>query len=114
MSDEKCTSILKKAGIQYARTIRSDSSFKFPEDPYHLPMTCWHIKKNALKLIDDFIQAESDEDLFFLMFAHGYEFDFGTKESNWEKFEKICKTVSSHDDIICCSIGDAFRRHYGE
>lgn len=111
MSDEKCTSILKKAGIQYARTIRSDSSFKFPEDPYHLPMTCWHIKKNALKLIDDFINAESDEDLFFLMFAHGYEFDFGTSESNWQKFEAICQKVSASKDIICCCTGEAIQRH---
>ena len=111
MSDEKCTSILKKAGIQYARTIKSNPSFKFPEDPYHMPMTCWHIKKNALKLIDDFIKAESDEDLFFLMFAHGYEFDFGTNESNWQKFEAICQKVSSCKNIICCSTGEAIQRH---
>ena len=45
------------------------------------------------------------------MFAHGYEFDFGTKESNWDKFRRICETVASHDDVIACSIGEAFRRH---
>ena len=54
--------------------------------------------------------AEND-DLFFLMFAHGYEFDFGTKESNWEKFEAICALVSGKPDVICCSVGDAFRMH---
>ena len=53
-------------------------------------------------------------DLFFLMFAHGYEFDFETKESNWQKFEAICRMVSGRDDVICCSIGDAFRMHRGE
>ena len=52
-----------------------------------------------------------NDDLFFLMFAHGYEFDFGTKESNWEKFEAICALVSGKPDVICCSIGDAFRLH---
>ena len=43
------------------------------------------------------------------MFAHGYEFDFGTKESNREKLEAICSLVSGRPDVICCSIGDAFR-----
>ena len=49
--------------------------------------------------------------MFFLMFAHGYEFDFGTKESNWAKFEKICQKVSSAGDIIYCSTIDAFEAH---
>lgn len=54
---------------------------------------------------------EAEEDLFFLMFAHGYEFDFGTKESNWDKFRRICEAVASRDDVIACSIGEAFRLH---
>lgn len=32
--------------------------------------------------VQAFVQTEAEEDLFFLMFAHGYEFDFGTKESD--------------------------------
>ena len=64
-------------------------------------------KKEEIKVEE----KPQEEDMFFLMFAHGYEFDFGTKESNWEKLEKICENVSSHDDIICCSISDAFRMH---
>lgn len=111
VSSESSAEYLKKAGVKYARVVKSDDSFRFPEDPYHLPMTCWHIKKNALKLIDDFINAELDEDLFFLMFAHGYEFDFGTNESNWQKFEAICQKVSSSKDIICLSTGEAIQRH---
>ena len=43
----------------------------------------------------------------FVMFAHGYEFDFGMKESSWEKFKRICDRVASHNDIICCSTADA-------
>lgn len=75
-------------------------------------MTSWHIRKNALDLIDQFIAKEPEEDdMFFLMFAHGYEFDFETKESNWHKLEEICRKVSAQKDIICCSTGEAFRRH---
>ena len=65
-----------------------------------------------LPVRDAFFQQNAEqEDAFFLMFAHGYEFDFGTKESNWDKFRRICETVASHDDVIACSIGEAFRRH---
>lgn len=110
--DERCTPILKEAGITYARTVRSDHSFRFPDDPLHMPMTCWHISKNTFQLLDAFIHAVPEEDMFFLMFAHGYELDFKTKESSWYKFEKICRTVAAHPDILCVSTGDAFRLHY--
>ncbi|MBQ5417890.1 MAG: hypothetical protein IIU25_02615, partial [Oscillospiraceae bacterium] len=62
-------------------------------------MTSWHVKKNALQRLQAFLNAKPETgDLFFLMFAHGYEFDFGTKESNWQKFEEICRMASGRDD----------------
>lgn len=103
---------LSQAGIRYARLATATGSFSFPDDPLNMPLTCWHISPKTFQTLDQFIREKpQEEDMFFLMFAHGYEFDFGTKESNWEKLEKICETVSSHDDIICCSILDAFRMH---
>lgn len=103
---------LKAAGIQYARLATSNQDFRFPEDPLSMPLSCWHISSRTFDRLEQFFQAEPvDEDLFFLMFAHGYEFDFGTRESNWEKFRRICETVAAHDDVICCSIGEAFRLH---
>ncbi|MCR4634393.1 MAG: polysaccharide deacetylase family protein [Erysipelotrichaceae bacterium] len=112
VSDQRCVKIMKENGIEYARTIGSAKDFSFPEDPYRMPMTCWHVSKKAFEKIDRFIETKAEkEDLFFLIFAHGYEFDFGTKESNWEKFEDICKRISSHSDIVCCSTGEAFRLH---
>lgn len=104
--------VLQAAGIRYARTVKTDTRFRFPEDPLQTPMSCWHISPKTFDRLDRFFQADPEEDdLFFLMFAHGYEFDFGTKESNWDKFKRICETVSAHDDVICCSIGEAFRQH---
>lgn len=112
MFSKAAKKILKKNGIKYARTVASTDSFEFPKDPMELPMTSWTIKEDALEKVERFIAAEPvDDDLFFLMFSHGYEFDFGTKEANWEKFEKICEMVAAHDDIICCSTEEAFRRH---
>ena len=110
----QCHNVLKQAGVLYARTVGSDQSYHFPKDPLAMPMTSWHISSKAFDRIDQFLQMKPEEDdLFFLMFAHGYEFDFGTKESNWEKFERICERVSGKEDVVCCSIGEAFRQHQG-
>lgn len=106
--------VLQECGIRYNRATSFDSSFRFPEDPMNTPITAWCIFGNTFKKLEKFIAAEpEDDDMLFLCFAHGYEFDFGTREANWEKFEKICETVSAHKDIICCSTGEAFRRHEG-
>ncbi|MBO6159809.1 MAG: polysaccharide deacetylase family protein [Firmicutes bacterium] len=106
--------VLKAAGMKYARLARTREGFKFPEDPLAMPLSCWHISPKTFDLLNAFFQTESDEDLFFLMFAHGYEFDFATDESNWSKFQRICEMVARHDDVISCSIRDAFLYHEGK
>lgn len=103
---------LKACGVQYARLAVSRPGFRFPENPLAMPLSCWHISGRTFRCLDDFFRMDpGDEDAFFLMFAHGYEFDFETKESSWDKFRKICDRVAAHDDVISCSIGEAFRRH---
>jgi len=97
---------LKTAGIKYARTVGGNNSFHRPDDLFHLPMTAWHNQKDVLQKIDAFIQEESEDDLFFLLFAHGYEFDFNTPDSNWEKFYRICDKAANCDKIICCSTAE--------
>jgi len=111
---KKSRAALEAAGVRYARLATSRPTYRFPADPLAMPLTCWHISKGALGRIDEFIGMDpGDDDAFFLMFAHGYEFDFGTAESNWDKFERICDRVSAHDDIVCCSIAEALARHEG-
>lgn len=102
---------LQAAGVQYARMATSKQGFRFPEDPLRMSLSCWHISGKTFERLDAFFRTETEEDLFFLMFAHGYEFDFGTKESNWDKFRRICEAVASRNDVIACSIGEAFRLH---
>lgn len=103
---------LKAAGVTYARLAVSQKGFRFPKDPLAMPLNCWHISPHVFDKLDQFFKAEPErDDLFFLMFAHGYEFDFNTKESNWDKFRRICETIASHEDVISCSIKDAMRMH---
>ncbi len=99
---------LKDAGICYARTVSKAENFYKPKDLFHMPITGWHLDKDIMEKLDHFIKARSEEkDLFFLMFAHGYEFDFNTPESNWEKFKRICHKVADREDIVCCSTAEA-------
>ncbi len=102
---------LRAAGVQYARLAVTKPGFRFPEDPLAMPLSCWHISSKTFDRLEEFFAMEAEEDLFFLMFAHGYEFDFNTKESNWDKFRRICETVASHEDVTACSISEAFRLH---
>ena len=111
MGAKQSRDALQKAGVRYARLAVSKPTFRFPDDPLAMPLSCWHISKKAFETLDAFFRTESEDDLFFLMFAHGYEFDFNTPESNWTKFHRICETVAKRDDVICCSIDEAFRQH---
>lgn len=98
---------LAAAGIRYARTTQVTDSFAMPQDPLRLPLTGQHQHPEIFRKLDAFFRSETEEDQFFLMFAHGFEFDFNTPESNWVKLEKICETVAAQPDIICCSTGEA-------
>lgn len=115
MRNDNVLSILKQCGITYARTASAAKSFSFPQDPMVTNLTCWHILPKTFSTLDRFFNAEAEtEDLFFLMFAHGYEFDFNTKNSSWDQLKRICESVAAHDDIICCSTGEAIREHIAQ
>ena len=108
---KKCRDALQAAGIEYARLALTKADFRFPEDPLAMPLSCWHISPKTFERLNEFFSMEAEEDLFFLMFAHGYEFDFNTRESNWDKFRRICEAVAARDDVIACSIAEALRLH---
>ena len=115
MGAKQSRTALKNAGVKYARLATAGKGFRFPEDPLAMPLGCWHISSKTFDRLNEFFAMDAgEEDCFFLMFAHGYEFDFNTKDSNWDKFRRICETVSSHEDIICCSIGEAVTQHYAK
>ena len=105
---------LRQAGIRYARLAVTRPGYRFPEDPLAMPLSCWHISGKTFRRLEEFFRLEAEEDRFFLMFAHGYEFDFETRESSWDKFRRICEAVAREDDVIPRSIGEAFRFHEEE
>ncbi len=111
LKNRYCKEILKKRGILYARSVKRATDFRFPEDPYQTPMNCWHFQKDAFDLVDKFAAHETEEDSLFLLFAHGYELDFGTETSNWDHFRRLCERAARNDDFIFCGVEEAFIKH---
>lgn len=98
---------LKAAGVRYARTVEIAPDFRLPEDPLRLPITCRQFDPRLFERMEAFFRAEAEEDLLFLVFAHGYEFDYGTEHSSWDRFRRICETAAKQPDLTFCSIQDA-------
>lgn len=112
MGAGKCREALNAAGVKYARLAVTRPLYRFPQDPLAMPLSCWHISGRTFQRLEEFFSLDTgDEDAFFLMFAHGYEFDFETKESSWDKFRRICERVTANESVIPCSIGEALERH---
>ena len=99
---------LLAAGVCYARTVETAPDFRLPEDPLRLPITCRQNDPAIFDRLEAFFRSEAEEDQLFLVFAHGYEFDYDTEHSSWDRFRRICETAAKQPDLTFCSIGDVF------
>lgn len=92
---------LKKKGVCYARAVWTTGTFALPEDLMQWKMTTSFLSKNIFALTEQFLQAEPlEQDLVFSVWGHGYEFDYGTKNGNWERLERFFETISGKQDIV--------------
>lgn len=106
---EEAEKYLIKHGILYARMVETTGSFEFPENPLQFKATAWLIEKQLPKLVEKFQQAEPTEhDLLLSFWGHGYEFDFGTENCNWTRFEKLCEQLARLENVIFCTNEEAF------
>lgn len=100
---------LRDHGILYARMVNTTGSFKFPENPLQFQATAWLVQKQLPELVEKFRQAEpSQHNLLLSFWGHGYEFDFGTENCNWTRFEKLCEQLANLDDVVFCTNAEAF------
>ncbi|MCD8216655.1 MAG: polysaccharide deacetylase family protein [Clostridiales bacterium] len=96
--------LLKENGVRYARTVSSSKKFDISTNLLRFNPTCWMISKKLFDFAEAFIKAEPvNSDLLFYVWGHGYELDFGTKGSNWDRLKKLCGMMAEQDDIICCT-----------
>ena len=100
--------VLRSSGVRYARTVETAPDFRLPEDPLRLPITCRQNDPAIFERMASFFRSEAEEDQLFLVFAHGYEFDYGTEHSNWDRFRRICETAAKQPNLTFCSIQEVF------
>ena len=105
---EESRAALIAAGVRYARTVETAPDFRLPEDSLRLPITCRQNDPAIFDRMEAFFRSEAEEDQLFLAFAHGYEFDYGTEHSSWDRFRRICETAAKQPGLTFCSLQDVF------
>ena len=107
--NEEAAACLSKHGIIYGRGVQSSNMFTFPDNPLLYNPTNWMIDKNLFENADKFLAAEPTEgDMLFYVWGHGYEFDFVTEGSSWNRFKRFCEKIAGKEDIVYCNNKEAF------
>jgi len=109
--DDLAVDILKKCGIEYARTIVSTESFSVPIDWMRMPTTCHHDNPRLMELAHIFVEKESSQVFgqnvprLFLLWGHSYEFD---RNDNWNIIEEFAKYMGNRKDIWYATNGEIY------
>ncbi len=103
-SDEVVT-MLRDAGIVYARTTNATHAFSLPEEWLTLHPTCHHKDEKLFELLDEFLKDEGKNywrnlPRLFYLWGHSYEFP---KDDNWDVIERFCKIIGERDDVWCAT-----------
>lgn len=90
--------IEKNTGVKYARTTVHTFDFRIQKDLYVFNPTVHHNDTvRCMKLIDDFLQLETEKPQLLYIWGHSYEFDLF---DNWDFAEEMCRKLSGRDDIF--------------
>ncbi len=106
--DQEVVEVLKELKVLYCRTIESTFKFEMPNTLPLLHPTCHFKNKDLDKLTDEFLNADSDEDMLFYIWGHSYEL---ITEEDWASFEAFCSKISGRDDIYYCTNKEAILNH---
>jgi peptidoglycan/xylan/chitin deacetylase (PgdA/CDA1 family) len=90
--DERVLKILKRCGIQYARTIKNTPDFTPQEDLLQLKANCCFTNPDLDAIIDRFLASESDKKQVLYIWGHTYQLGV---DMSWADFEEVCKRLSS-------------------
>ena len=102
--DDEVVKVLKELDILYCRTTKSTYKFNIPDCLPLLHPTCHFKYKDLDSLTDEFLNAQSDEDMIFYIWGHSYEL---VTEEDWAKFEAFCNKISNRSDIYYCTNKEA-------
>jgi len=96
--DQSVLSMLKEAGICYARTVVSTGTFDIPENFLEWHPTCHHADSRLMELAGKFCEEGEDPRIInrprlFYLWGHSYEF---ARQDNWEVIEEFLSYVSGY------------------
>ncbi len=88
--------ILDACGIEYARTTVATGRIRnAPEDFLAWHPTCHY--RDAMDLVDGFLNDQRPVKQLFYIWGHSYEFDRGVKD--WQYMEDLAAKLANRDDI---------------
>ncbi len=88
--------VLRACGIVYSRTVGDTRTFHLPDDFLEWHPTCHH--RDALSLVDEFIDKLDYEWSHPLFYVWGHSFEFRT-EQDWRDMELFLQKISGNDKI---------------
>ena len=103
--------ILKKCGVEYARTVTSTERFDIPTDWLRMPATCHHNNPRLMELAKRFVEGTGqtkhwiNSPRLFYVWGHSYEFD---NDDNWHVFSELAEYIGSRDDIWYATNGEIY------
>ena len=98
-NDDRVAEIIKNnTGVKFARGLESTYNFDLQENLLRFKPTVYYIEECLEKVVDEFLSLERDEMSLLYIWGHSYEMD--AEYISWEKFEKVCRKLSGHDDIF--------------
>lgn len=89
--------LLRLAGYQGARTIKSTYGFAIPENFMEWDPTCHHNDSQLMELAQQFVDGFPLFPMLFYVWGHTYEFD---DDDNWSVIEKLAQFLTQHKDLI--------------
>lgn len=95
--NDEVISILKGAGIVYARTVLYRENFALPEDWLRWEATCKHTSPQLMELAERFVEKQPPSaPWLFYLWGHSYEFDW---DDNWNVIESFAEYMGNRNDI---------------
>lgn len=89
--------LLRLAGYQGARTVKSTHGFAIPEDFLVWDPTCHHSDPKLMELARQFVDGPAMGPQLFYVWGHAYEFD---GDQNWEVIEQFAEYMGRQGDRV--------------
>ena len=109
--NEEVITVLKKMGIEWARTADESESLDLPSDWLKWQGTCHHDNPRLMEIAKQFVEQRDAEYFWlnqlqlFYLWGHSYEF---AHKNNWNVIEEFAEYIGNREDIWYATNGEIF------